>query len=446
MAAPETNRLAVAAGRNREQIRYRCVGIGIGPANLSLASLLHGRPDISNLFLEREPEFGWHDGQLFHGATLQVSLLKDLVTLADPANEFSFLAYLHDQGRIYHFANAQFDAIPRQEYRNYLEWASKRNKNLLFGERVRSVEFDGLFRIRTDHRTFTAENIAVGIGQRPWLPACTTGKLGETQFHVSDFLTTAGDLSGKRVAVVGGGQSGAEAVLDLISRVERPVANVTWLSRRPNYLPLDDSPFTNDYYMPCHSDYFAGLDPATRAEFNRRQVLSSDGISMSTLRQLYQQFYLHRFVYGHEGLVSLYPNREVVDVAGRPGEWELTCRHNAHAGTLERVRADVVVWATGYRPSRMDFLTPLESRLERENEEYRIDRSFAVRWDGPRDRNIFVQNATRQQRGLADPNLSLLAWRCRRIIDRLREVDSDDQLPSFLEWSAQRPVDGQERT
>jgi hypothetical protein len=33
---------------------YRCVGIGVGPANLSLASLLYSYPDMSNLFLEQQ--------------------------------------------------------------------------------------------------------------------------------------------------------------------------------------------------------------------------------------------------------------------------------------------------------------------------------------------------------------------------------------------------------
>jgi lysine/ornithine N-monooxygenase len=47
----------------------RCVGIGIDPANLSLASILHGQPDVSNLFVERSPEFSWHDGQQTVGAT-----------------------------------------------------------------------------------------------------------------------------------------------------------------------------------------------------------------------------------------------------------------------------------------------------------------------------------------------------------------------------------------
>nr|BFE74324.1 hypothetical protein GCM10020092_076250 [Actinoplanes digitatis] len=85
---------------------------------------MHGHTEITNRFLERRPTFGWHDGQQMPGATLQVSTLKDLVTLSDPTNAFSFLSYLHEQGRLYHFINAQFDAVPRQEFRNYMQWAS----------------------------------------------------------------------------------------------------------------------------------------------------------------------------------------------------------------------------------------------------------------------------------------------------------------------------------
>ncbi|TIX46750.1 MAG: lysine N6-hydroxylase, partial [Mesorhizobium sp.] len=48
-----------------------------------------------------------------------------------------------------------------------------------------------------------------------------------------------------------------------------------------------------------------------------------------------------------------------------------------------------------------------------------IGEDFSVCWDGPRDRRLFVQNACLGQRGLADPNFGLLAWRARRILDSL---------------------------
>ncbi|MEV2214656.1 SidA/IucD/PvdA family monooxygenase [Streptomyces sp. NPDC050997] len=420
-----------------DSTHYRCLGIGVGPANLSLASLLHSRTEVRNLFIDRKPSFGWHDGQQIPGTTLQVSMFKDLVSLSDPKSPFSFLSYLHEQGRVYHFLNAQFDDVPRLEFRNYLAWASQRNENIVFGETVKEVGFDGVFTVRTDRRTVTADNVVVGVGNQPWVPEQGRGHLGATQFHVNDFMTSAQNLGGKRVVVVGGGQSGAEAFSDLIARsgAELP-RRVSWISRRRNYFPIDDSPFTNDYYMPDHSDYFYNLGTDVRAAFNAQHILTSDGISESTLRDIYQRIYVHRFVEGNPDLVGLHPNREVVGVeADAAGGWDITVRHNDEPGAREHFEADVVVWATGFRPAAMDFLAPIADRLERDGDELRIDEDYAVRWDGPADRSVFVQNAARGQRGLADPNLSLNAWRSQRIADRLSGVRSDEQLASFIEWS-----------
>lgn len=421
---------------------YRCVGIGVGPANLSLASLMYSSPELTNIFLERKASFGWHDGQQIPGASLQVSMLKDLVSLSDPTNAFSFLSYLHSLGRIHHFLNARFDAVPRQEFRNYLEWASSKNPNIVFGQDVRSVEFDGVFRVRTNDQVITADHLSVGVGSRPWVPPQARADLDGRQFHVSEFVAKAQDMAGLRVGVVGGGQSGAEAFLDLISRPRGQLPRrVSWISRRPNYLPLDDSPFTNDYYMPCYSDHFAGLDAEARRRFNAEQVLSSDGISEATLRQIYQRAYMHRFVDGSPDLIALYPNSEVTAVAdgGAKSAWDLTLTNN---GQQHHVELDVIVWATGFRTAEMDFLQPIEHRLEREGDEYKIDQSFAVQWDGPPDHYIFLQNAARQQRGLADANLSLVSWRSQRILDRLRGVRTEHQLASFIEWSV-KPTDDQ---
>lgn len=415
---------------------YRCVGIGVGPANLSLASLMHGHRGITNLFLDKNGSFGWHDGQQMPDATIQVSMLKDLVTLSEPTNAYSFLAYLHELGRIYHYLNAQFDAVPRQEFRNYMEWASRKNENIVFGEEVLAVEYADAFIVHTTRRTVTADNVVVGVGVRPWLPAQAAPHLGERQFHVSEFLAKAVSLGGLRVGVVGGGQSGAEAFLDLVSRRGADLPRrAVWISRRPNYLPLDDSPFTNDYYMPSYSDYFARLDTTTRKAFNARHILTSDGISDATLRLIYQRIYMHHFINGCPDLVALYPNRRVTAVSTAPaGAWNLSLAHNDHGDVTENVELDVVIWATGFRPAPLEFLAPVAGRLEREEDEYKIDDSFAVLWDGPADRSIFLQNAARGQRGLADPNLSLNAWRSQRILDRIRGIRTENQLNSFIEW------------
>ncbi|WP_018656875.1 lysine N(6)-hydroxylase/L-ornithine N(5)-oxygenase family protein [Actinomadura flavalba] len=422
-------------------VRVKCLGIGAGPANLSLASLLHGDPAVPNLFLDAKPSFSWHDGQMLPDAKLQVSHVKDLVTLVDPTSPFSFMNYLADQGRIYHFLNAQFESLPRQEYRNYLEWAAARNENVVYGETVGAVDFDGTdFVVETDRRTVIAENVVVGVGSRPWVPLMARDRLdGTTQLHISEFMTRAHSLAGLDVAVVGGGQSGAEAFLDLVSRPSGQLpGRISWITRRSNYLPIDDSPFTNEFFTPGYSDYFADLALPARQDFIFRHLLASDGISGETARAIYQALYLQRFVNGAEHLTTgLYPNREVVGMTAQPpGGWDLEVRHNIETGAVEHIEADVVIWATGMVTGTMDFLAPLAGRLERESDEYVVDHDFAVRWDGPSDRGVFLQNAVRRQRGLADPNLSLNAWRSRRIADRITGTHTREPLDSFLRWSA----------
>ena len=410
-------------------------GIGVGPANLSLASLLVPT-GLSNMFFERRPTFDWHGGMDVERATLQVSFLKDLVTLSDPTNPYSFLSYLHESGRIYHFLNARFDAVTRREFSGYFAWACARNKNIHMGEEVRDISFDGVFRIVTSDRTILAYNIALGLGQSPRVPETARDKIGPSQFHSSEFLTRAASLAGKHVTVVGGGQSGAEIFLELLSRPDGQAPHhVSWITRRRCFWPIDDSAFTNDLYMPCFQDYFASLGKDDRKQFLDDHVLTSDGISGETLKQIYQVLYTKRFIEGCLDFATLLPNREVGNVVGDAGRWSLQVRHQDH-DEAELLRTDVVIWATGYEGQKFELLNNLAGRLHWTEGEVRVDDNYAAAWDGPRDRAIFIQNGARLQKGLADPNLSLLAWRSERIIERLTGTRSKRrQIASMMSWA-----------
>src|SRR5262245_836688 len=110
---------------------YDLVGVGFGPSNLALAIALeehHRRSEapLTGLFLERQQRFGWHRGMLIDDATMQVSFLKDLVTMRDPTSDFSFLAYLHGKGRLVDFINHKALFPLRVEFHDYLEWAAGR--------------------------------------------------------------------------------------------------------------------------------------------------------------------------------------------------------------------------------------------------------------------------------------------------------------------------------
>lgn len=98
---------------------YDVVGIGAGPFNLSVAALLHPAKEVKHRFFEKQKQFCWHPGMLLQNTTIQNSFLKDLVSFADPISPFSFLAFLHDQKRLYEYVNAGFLRTSRQEFNQY---------------------------------------------------------------------------------------------------------------------------------------------------------------------------------------------------------------------------------------------------------------------------------------------------------------------------------------
>jgi len=109
------------------------VGVGFGPSNLALAIAITGYnagagtdERLSVRFVERQGRFGWHRGMLIEDATMQVSFLKDLVTLRNPTSPFRFLSYLHDCDRLIDFINYGSFFPTRIEFHDYLEWAAAR--------------------------------------------------------------------------------------------------------------------------------------------------------------------------------------------------------------------------------------------------------------------------------------------------------------------------------
>lgn len=135
------------------------VGAGIGPFNLSLAAQLDSIPELSVRFFERRAAFAWHPGMMLPGAEMQTSILKDLVTATNPTSPWSFLAYLVAHKRFYQFINAEYEAVPRKEFADYLGWVARGLPSLRFGTSLRDVHLAGdRFAIATDNEAVHAKN------------------------------------------------------------------------------------------------------------------------------------------------------------------------------------------------------------------------------------------------------------------------------------------------
>ena len=419
-------------------------GIGIGPANLSLAALLDPVPDVRAVFHERKSEFAWHPGLLLPGTLTQVHFLKDLVTLVDPTSRVSFLAFLVARKRLYRALIADRSRVSRHEFEEYYRWAASSLESLVFGSEVESLTWDGrAFAIETARRRDRARNVVVATGPVPYVPPAVEQVLGDEVFHAADYLVRRPSLAleGRTVALIGGGQTGAELFRHLLDERPRP-RRIYWVTKRPNFLPLDESPFTNELFLPNYSRYFFSLPEELRFRLLPAQKLTSDGINGDLLTSIYRRLYDLECVEARRRFCHLVVAHELAEARRRDGRLELTFR-NLDAEGVFSVTADVTILATGYRSDPPAVLAPLLDRIAFSGGRLAVRPDFSLAWDGPADRRIYVQNAARHLFGVAEPNLSLLAWRSATIINSVvgrRVYDLDDE-SAALDW---RSIGGDE--
>jgi lysine N6-hydroxylase len=181
---------------------------------------------------------------------------------------------------------------------------------------------------------------------------------------------------------------------------------------------------------------FFGLDPETRRTLLVSQRLASDGISVELLQQIYQSLYQLECTGragGHSPVVL--PEWELVRMEPRGDRWILAIRH-VGTGQVRTETADVVVLATGYTHDLPDYLKPILGRIRFDGQHPSVRADFSLVWDGPDDARIYVQNAARHSHGVADPNLSLVAWRSAVIVNSLLGEDRYDvtEPPSMITW------------
>lgn len=420
---------------------YDFIGIGIGPFNLSVAALAEGLEGFSSLFLERKPHFAWHPGMMVPDCNMQTSFLKDLVSAVDPTNRHSFINYLVQRKKFYRFLTTEQRTVSREEFADYLCWAAENLDNLAFNQAVKQVSFDdraGLFEVETQQERYFARHVCLGIGKQINLPECVTEQ-SDRCFHASEMMLRAPSLQGKQVTIVGGGQSGADIFLNIFRGEWGQPAGLNWISRRNNFNALDEAAFANEYFTPEYLESFSTLDDYARQRMLNEQKMTSDGITIASLLEIYRAMY-HRFeVLREKPWARLMPSRSVTRLTAEGERQQLSLRHHLDHGE-EHLNSDVVIFATGYCEARPGFLAPIAHRLQLDpDESFQVNTDFTLNWDGPRGNSLFAVNAGMHSLGIAEPQLSLMAWRAARIINRAH-ADQPFELtttPGVIHWGSQ---------
>ncbi|MGF1761750.1 lysine N(6)-hydroxylase/L-ornithine N(5)-oxygenase family protein, partial [Photobacterium sagamiensis] len=227
----------------KQQSIYDVVGIGIGPFNLGLAALLEKTPELNAVFFEKKQEFNWHEGMLLEGTTLQVPFFADLVSMADVTSPYSYLNYLQQHDRLYHFYFLEKFLIPRKEYNEYCRWTANQLDSCYFGKAVEALEYikdqeESFYQISVrDEKTqqievYYSRHIVMGIGSAPAVPSAFSPYMGESILHSADYLRSKENvLKKKSITVVGSGQSAAEVFEDLLNEQENHGYQLNWYTR-----------------------------------------------------------------------------------------------------------------------------------------------------------------------------------------------------------------------
>jgi L-ornithine N5-oxygenase len=407
---------------------YDVVGVGFGPSNLALAIALAehnagpGEP-VTAHFLERQPRFGWHRGMLIDTATMQVSFLKDLVTMRNPTSGFSFLNYLRSVGRLVDFINHKNLFPLRVEFHDYFEWAAAKVDDVVsYGTEVVAVKpvYDGpevaYFDVEaSDGSSLRARNLVVGTGLRPQLPEGVTA--GERVWHNSELLFRVDalrDTDPRRFVVVGAGQSAAEVAALLHD--EFPRAEVCAVFARYGYSPADDSSFANRIFDPDAVDQFyrAG-EPVKDRLMRYHGATNYSAVDIDLIDELYRRMYREK-VLGVERLRLFNVSRPVeVTDTGTVTIESLT------TGSQTVLEADAVVYATGYRPADpTPLLGELGPRCLRDDEgRLRVERDYRLTTEPPLRGGIYLQGGTEHTHGITSSLLSNTAVRVGEILQSI---------------------------
>lgn len=406
------------------------IGIGFGPSNIALAIALQesqhtGRP-ADAFFIEKQARFAWHPGMLLDHAHMQISYLKDLVTLRNPRSRFTFVNYLHEHGRLPAFINLKSFFPSRREFSDYLGWAARQfDGSCAYGEEVTAVlpEYqDGrvaLLRIRTTDahgnvKDRLTRNLVVSVGGTVKVPSSFLALRDDPRvLHSHHYLKAiAARPNARNVAIIGAGQSAAEIFMHLHGR-DMPT-HVDLIMRRWAMRPSDDSPFVNEIFNADFTDHIYRHDEVGRAallqEFRHTNYSVPD---LELIQQIYKIFYEQEVA--HSERHRLLRRHDVILASAHQDGIELTLRDLDRGEDFTR-RYDAVVLATGYeRETHKPLLAPLAKHLG----DFSVDRSYRLQVPSDFKPGIFLQGACEGSHGLSDTLLSVTPIRVQEIIQSL---------------------------
>lgn len=330
---------------------YNVLGIGFGPSNVALAiALEEAGADFTAHFIEAAPDATWQPGMLLDGSDIQNNPLRDLVTPRNPKSHYTFVNYLHENGRLFAFLNLGIIYALRKDYSKYIAWvASHFGRFVSYRTCAANVTYDvrrACWRVATNNGDYTADALVIGTGRTPHIPEPFCRHVGPRVFHLCEYTQRMQALGStvSSVAIIGSSQSAVELNLDLMKRL--PNARIYAIHRSFSMRQKDTSPFSDHVYFPEFIDYFFSAGRRGQEELQRQlRSTNYNSADLDVLHQLYLSIY-EEHLDGRDRF-QLRNNTAVDRIAVDAKGVSLELRERFY-GTTERIAVDAVVLATGF--------------------------------------------------------------------------------------------------
>jgi len=419
---------------SKDSAIYDLIGVGCGPSNLALAIALDEKKEsyraLNMVFLEKQADYRWHGNTMTSQSDMQISFLKDLVSLRSPTSQYSFINYLHAHERLVDFINLGTFYPSRFEFNDYLCWVARHfSHQCRYGEEVTSVEpvisngqIKTLRVLSCDHQNKECmretRSLVISAGGTPNIPEVFQPyKKDRRIFHHAHYLSSVATLDHQgarplRIAVVGSGQSAAEVFLDL--NCNFPSAKVDLIFRSFSLKPADSTPFVNEIFSPYATDFVFSRSPSEREQWlHEYRHTNYSAVDVPIIEQIYGIFY-------HQKVSKIarhgFRNTSNIDNVRATEQGIELLIHNLNTGDRSLHEYDAVILATGYqRKKHRELLAPLEEYIGN----YEVDRYYRMKTDGRLQVPIFLQGYSESSHGLSDTLLSVLAIRSDEIATSL---------------------------
>ncbi|PTT40515.1 alcaligin biosynthesis protein [Chryseobacterium sp. HMWF028] len=426
---------------------YNVIGIGIGPFNLGLAALSNSISELKTLFLDQRDGFDWHPGLMIDHVTLQTPFLCDCVSMADPTNPLSLLNYLKETGRLYKFFIREDFFIPRKEYNRYCQWVIEQLPQCRFSTQVVDITYeDGLYHVTTIHTktkettVFKTERLILGTGTQPHIPSFIP-KDDSRVIHTSSYLYRKEELlsQGKKIAIIGSGQSSAEVFYDLLQN-RNEETQLGWYSRPDRFFPMEYSKLTLELTSPDYVEYFYNRSESARKTILSKQQAQFKGINYDLINDIYDFIYDLNIDNADPNL-KIIPNSQLNRVDSSNSDFINLEFTQLEQEVLYDQEADYLILGTGYRYHEPAFLKNIQDRIKRDSSGlFDVNRNYSIDHNGG---EIYVLHAEVHTHSYISTDLGMAAYRNSYIINDIlgREHYKIEKKTAFQDFDVEKYAD-----